>query len=195
MKKKQKTSKMTWFLQHRLMVFLIIVFVGIPLVLIPSIYLIEYNSAKPTLFEDTSAKIIDVDDLEDLAIDYRISEMREPTEALVGGYYKVAYTITKKASVNTISDVKITFQLSTTWAAYSSNSFERQVTLGQSKTEQIMFNFDLEQDVLPFVKLGGPYLYAKITYTETILNEPFNRTVYIRLPYDLVEDNTTIIPN
>lgn len=194
MKKSKKTSKMTWFLQHRLLVFIILIVVVLPLIMIPGIYISQHNQNKPVLFEDKSAKVVGVSDMAHFDIDYQITEMRETNSELSGGYYRVKFTLTKKDTVNSISNVKLTFQLSTTWEAYQSNSTEQTVALGQERTVQIAFNFDMDQNVLPFVKPGGPFLYAKITYVETILNEPFNRTVYVKLPMDLVKDNTTIIP-
>lgn len=194
MKNNKKTSKMTWFLEHRLIVFIILLVVVLPLLMIPGIYISQYQQNKPVLFEDKHAEAISINKLEHFNFEYNVSEFRESNDQNLGGYYKIKYTLTKKDTVNTISAVKLTFQMSTTWSRYDSKSSEQSVTLSSERTLQVAFNFNMDKNVIPFVKAGGPYLYARINYTETILNEPFNRVLYVKLPFDLVSHQTTIIP-
>lgn len=194
MKNNKKTSKMTWFLEHRLIVFIILLVVVLPLLMVPGIYISQYQQNKPVLFEDKHAEVDSISKLKHFDFEYNVSEFREPNAQNLGGYYKIKYTLAKKDTVNTISAVKITFQMSTTWSKYNSKSSEQTVALGSERTLQVAFNFDMDKNVIPFVKAGGPYLYARISYTETILNEPFNRVVYVKLPFDLISHQTIIIP-
>lgn len=194
MKKKRKKSNWAWLYEHRLIVFLVTVFVILPAVLIPTVYNMAYHDNKPILFETPNAKVINYDEMTHFDINYKLKEVREPNSIFAGGYYKLEYTITKKNTVNQLSNITIQFQLSTTWERFSQVSPIRTVQLNTLRTETIAFNQDMSKDVLPFVKPGGPYIFAKITYTETILSENFVRTEFIRLPYDLVKDGVIIIP-
>lgn len=194
MKNNKKKSKITWFFEHRLVVFVILLVVVLPLLMAPGIYIAQYQKSKPVLFEDKQAHAIGINKLKYFDIDYKVTEFRESNAANLGGYYKINYTLTKKDTINVISNVKLTFQMSTTWDKYSSKSTEQSVTLGSERTLQVSFNHNMDKNVIPFVKPGGPYLYAKISYVETILSEQFERVVYVKLPFDLISHQTTIIP-
>ncbi|MDY0211028.1 MAG: hypothetical protein RBQ91_06465 [Acholeplasma sp.] len=193
MKKYQKTSKFNWILKHKLLVFVLLVLVVLPLIMIPSIYIIQYNSNKPILFEDKNAEVTSLKNTP-FELNYQVIEMRETSDDLTGGYYRVRYTLTKKTTVNSISNVKLTYQMSTNWDRYTANSTEQINPIGSQRIAQINFNYDLNQSVLPFVKVGIPVLYVKIAYTETILNNEFEKVVYIKLPYNYVDHETVIIP-
>ena len=51
---------MTWFLEHRLIVFIILLVVVLPLLMIPGIYISQYQQNKPVLFEDKHAEAINI---------------------------------------------------------------------------------------------------------------------------------------
>ncbi len=194
MRKAKKVSKWAWLYQHRLGIFMILFFVVLPVVFVPSIYIKKYVDSKPVLFSDKGADVVAVDDMPLFEIDYTITHVRLPNDDLVGGYYRFNYELTKTSGVNPISNIRIQFQLSTRWAKYSEVSTEQSVSLATVKSVQMNFNYDMDAAVLPFVKASGPKLYAKITYDELIMGETYTRIVYVSLPYDLVKDNTQIIP-
>ena len=194
MRKAKKVSKWTWLYQHRLAVFMILFLVILPIIFVPSIYVKTYLDSKPVLFSDKKADVVSVDDMPLFDIDYTITHVRLPNSDNVGGYYRFNYELIKTSGVNQISNIRVQFQLSTRWAKYSEVSTEQTVTLATMKTVQMNFNYDMDKSVLPLVKASGPTLYAKITYDELILGETYNRVIYVSLPYDLVKDNTQIIP-
>lgn len=194
MRKVKKVSKWAWIYQHRLAIFAVLFFIVLPMVFIPSIYIQKYVDSKPVLFEDKQADVVSLNDLPVFSLDYKIAQVRLPNEDNLGGYYKIEYTLTRETGINPINNIRIQFQLATRWAKYTEVSTEQSVTLGTARSVQMNFNYDMEQNVLPFVQASGPYLYAKITYEETIMGEAFARTIYVRLPIDLIKDGTQIIP-
>lgn len=194
MRKVKKVSKWAWIYQHRLAIFMILFFVVLPIIFVPSIYIKKYVDSKPILFEDKQADVLSVEDLPLFDIDYTITHVRLPNTENIGGYYRFNYEVTKTSGINPISNIRIQFQLATRWAKYSEVSTEQSVSLAQVRTVQMNFNYDMDSSVLPFVKATGPYLYAKISYDELIMGETYTRIVYVKLPYDLVKDNTQIIP-
>jgi hypothetical protein len=194
MRKVKKISKWAWIYQHRLAIFMVLFFVVLPVIFIPSMYLQKYLDSKPVLFDDKQAEVVSLDDMPVFAIEYTITQVRLPNDENLGGYYKFEYKLTRETGINPINNIRIQFQLVTRWAKYSELSTEQSVTLNQNRSVQMNFNYDMETSVLPFVQASGPYLYAKITYEETIMGEAYPRTIYVRLPYDLIKDNTQIIP-
>lgn len=194
MKKAQKVSKTTWLYRHRLKIFMVMFFVLLPAIFIPSMYILKYAESKPVLFEDKKADVVDINDMKIFDITYTITHIRLPSAESTGGYYRFNYELTKLPSVNQVTNVKIQFQLSTRWAKYTEVSTTQAVTFNQEKTVQMNFNYDMDTPILPFVEATGPYLYAKISYDEMILGTSYARVIYVRLPYDLVRHNTQIIP-
>ena len=194
MRKAKKVSKWAWLYQHRLLIFVVLFFVVLPIIFIPSMYIQKYLDSKPVYFGDKHAEVMDADDMVVFNIEYKMTQVRQPNVDMIGGFYKFDYKLTRISGINPISNIRIQFQLSTRWAKYTEVSAEQSVTLNQLKTAQVNFNYDMDSSVLPFVTADGPYLYAKITYDETIMGEAFARVIYIRMPYDLVKDNTQIIP-
>lgn len=194
MRKVKKVSKWAWIYQHRLAIFVVLFFIVLPVIFVPSMYIQKYVDSKPVLFQDKKADVVSFDELPVFGLEYKIAQVRLPNDENLGGYYKIEYKLTRETGINPINNIRIQFQLSTRWAKYSEVSTEQSVTLNQTRTSQMNFNYDMEQNVLPFVQASGPYLYAKITYEETIMGEAFLRTIYVSLPVDLIKDNTQIIP-
>jgi hypothetical protein len=193
MKKTNKPSKISWFLRHKLVLFIVLVFVVLPIIMVPTIYITQYNTNKPIIFEDKKAELTRIEDTP-FTLDYKVIEMRETSSDLKGGYFRIRYTLTKKDTFSTISNVKLTYQLSTNWERYTATSTEQINPLGTERIAQVNFDFDLDKNILPLVNSGTPILFARIVYTETLLNSTLEHVVYVKLPYDFVSHATKIIP-
>lgn len=181
-----------WLYHNRLKIVILLFLVVLPLLLIPGIYITQYVKSEPVLFENKSAEVINLSQLKVFNLDYEITQIKEPNSELKNGYYTIKYTLTKEQTTNVYKDIKVTFQLSTKWAAYNSANSQASVVLGQEKSSSIVFNFDTNKNVLPLVKPAGPYLYALITYNEEIFNDTVEKKIYVKLPMDFT--NTVIIP-
>ncbi|HKL60871.1 MAG TPA: hypothetical protein VJY66_00665 [Acholeplasma sp.] len=190
--KTTSNKKSNWLYQNRLKIVILLFLVVLPLLLIPGIYITQYVKSEPVLFENKSAEVINLSQLKVFNLDYEITQIKEPNSELKNGYYTIKYTLTKEQTTNVYKDIKVTFQLSTKWAAYNSANSQASVVLGQEKSSSIVFNFDTNKNVLPLVKPAGPYLYALITYNEEIFNDTVEKKIYVKLPMDFT--NTVIIP-
>lgn len=190
--KTTSNKKSNWLYQNRLKIVILLFLVALPLLLIPGIYITQYVKSEPVLFENKSAEVINLSQLKVFNLDYEITQIKEPNSELKNGYYTIKYTLTKEQTTNVYKDIKVTFQLSTKWAAYNSANSQASVVLGQEKSSSIVFNFDTNKNVLPLVKPAGPYLYALITYNEEIFNDTVEKKIYVKLPMDFT--NTVIIP-
>ena len=140
--KTTSNKKSNWLYQNRLKIVILLFLVVLPLLLIPGIYITQYVKSEPVLFENKSAEVINLSQLKVFNLDYEITQIKEPNSELKNGYYTIKYTLTKEQTTNVYKDIKVTFQLSTKWAAYNSANSQASVVLGQEKSSSIVFNFD-----------------------------------------------------
>lgn len=193
-KSMKKTNNNDSFLyRHRiLMLSLLLFFVLLPLIFIPSAYISTYMKSKPILFGDKNNKVSNYQKQTLFDIDVTLPEIVLSNESMENGLYKVNLKIDVNSPVNEISNIQATLQLSVKWANYTTHSEASGINPGQVHKIDVPFNYDMDKRILPFVKPGGPDLYIKITYTETILHSPMAREVFFKIPYST--DQTKITP-
>ncbi|NMA05049.1 MAG: hypothetical protein GX931_01615 [Acholeplasmataceae bacterium] len=193
----RKNKKQSFFKKYKLLtITLILFFIVVPLILVPTVYTINAFSNYTVLFEDKELKAVTEQDV--FTLEFKLDEIityKKNEEGINdGGKYIFSYEITPKTTVNTILINQVNAQLSIRNDKYNSIA-ERPLTV--AKTTQynrlvIPFNYNKDKWLLPLVKPDGPYLYIKIDYTETIsgLNQTNNHTLIIKVPYD---DSLTIV--
>lgn len=188
-----KQKKQTFFQKYRLLtVTLILFFIVLPLVVIPVVYTLNAVSDQTVLFEDTKLKAEKSQEVFDL--NFELVEIIESNADNEGGKYIFSYEITPKSTVNTINIKTVNAQLSIRNDNYNTQA-EKELTLSKTTPSVrlvIPFNYNLNKTLLPFVKPDGPYLYVKISYTETTasLNQSTDHTLIIKVSYD---DSLTIV--
>lgn len=188
-----KHNQKNFFQKHRLLTFtLILFFVLLPLLVIPTVYAANALTNQTVLFEDKSLKVTAKQEVFDL--EFQLQEIIEPDEKNEGGKYIFSYEITPKETVNTIKVNKINGQLSIRNDSYNSKAEKELTIIKTTPTTRLVipFNYNLDKTILPFVKPDGPYLYIKIDYTETVagLSQSTNHTLIIKVTYD---DSLTIV--
>lgn len=189
----KSNRKDSFLYRHRiLMISLLLFFVLLPLIFIPSAYISTYMKSKPILFGDKHNKISNYEKQTLFDIEFKLPEIILPNESMENGLYKGKLKINVNSPVNEISNIQATLQLSVRWANYTTNSEASSINPNQEHGIDIPFNYNMDKHILPFVKPGGPDLYIKITYTETILSSPMAREVFFKISYD--NNQTKITP-
>lgn len=182
--------------KRRKLIFLLMYMVILPLVLIPAIYIVQYQQNKVVVFEQSKISFVNPTDLEHFSLDLELERITLPKfengEISAQGNYRIKSTLSLLPGVvPTISDVKLDFELQCSWINCQGTFDEKAVVLGQTRTDNLAYSQVFPKNVLPFVTIEGPDLYVKITWTETVGQAlPVVRHVYLVYDYNTLTETT-----
>lgn len=189
--KNNKENKFKTFIKtHRVFSLTVFLFlIVVPLILIPTVYIYQVASSKHVLFEDKSIKAVKLANQDYFDIEVTLYNIKEPLGDSMGQYI-FNYKITTKDTVNSISDIAFTGQLSVVNDKYTSFSGDFLTTLESSSTTRLIFDWDynMNKTILPFLKPKGPKLYLQIDFiyemAEPLHGAPEEKTIFIEVPFN-----------
>ncbi|NLN50142.1 MAG: hypothetical protein GX149_00765 [Acholeplasmataceae bacterium] len=183
MTKKKQKNQISFFQKYRILtITLILFFIVIPVIFIPSVYIYQVASSKHVLFDDPKAKAISVAEQDYFSLDFSLTEIVEPNSENKNGLYKFKYEITRQESINELSDINVQLQLAVKHDKYTEISEEKPYSMTQMN---VNFNFDMDKSALPFLRTKLPVLYVKIAFNENLAGLGSTPKVLIlKVPYD-----------
>lgn len=190
MDNKKPNRFINFFKTYKLLTLTLFLFlIVLPLATIPSIYIYQVASAKPTIFFEKGNKAVKLSKQKYFDITFDLHSIITPDSDGKNGYYVFEYEIKMKDTVNEIERVSFNAQLSVQNDKYSSHyrpgidDLESNLVSTSSTRLRVPFNYDMDKRILPFMYPKGPRLFLALYFTEYVFGEPFNEVVFVEVPF------------
>lgn len=201
-----------FIIKYRILILLILIFIVLPAILIPTTYINKYN--KHAIFDQEKLELSNPQDNGFLTFDMYAKSYKDATlsasdnKTITNGEIKLSSTI--KATNKTLKNIKVTYLITTFWDSEWENnqsettvSFPTTLTANQkavTKSSTLSIKRLYPYKPILFVKVETPTIYVKVTFetdkTQILDHEQETKlnTLYFKYEYNqYVNDKTEIL--